>query len=492
MSSEAKLPLILAVSGHRELRGEDLPAIRESVRKILRELQEQFPHTPLKLMTNLAEGADSLCAELALEAGIPLIAALPLPIDEFRKDFAGEKREAFERLCAAAESVFSVPDTEERPEDAKRSFSYRQGGLYLARHCQILLALWEGNPPKRGGCGVAEVAEFAGREKVPVIRIHCPRREGSDLPAGEIVRLGTAEEFSRLEDFNREAESLEAEVRPDIFPQAYYAAGKLSAKASGKYRTALKLISAAGTALATALLLYDELGLGGMIFVCGALILLLAGLRLYTVQSACHRYYMEYRALAESLRVLSYLRSAGSRVHIGDLFTVYQKAEIAWITKTVCALDAEPRPAEGSDISQRWFQEQRNYHTVAGNQSGRRLKRNNAVIRTACGVSIAIYLFAVAAELFFASPGLRLGICITLGAISAATLFISLYYGRLSVERQSEDHTIMAEFFEEALAEYRENGQTEELLERCAREEIAENANWFAYTAENAPDIRFI
>ena len=76
-----------------------------------------------------------------------------------------------------------------------------------------------------------------------------------------------------------------------------------------------------------------------------------------------------------------------------------------------------------------------------------------------------------------------------LGGISAATLFISNYYGRLSLSRVAADHRKMERFYAVILDRIDRYGETEELLALLAREELIENGNWFSYQQDNAADF---
>ena len=51
------------------------------------------------------------------------------------------------------------------------------------------------------------------------------------------------------------------------------------------------------------------------------------------------------------------------------------------------------------------------------------------------------------------------------------------------------DHEKMARFYAWAAERLDEEGQTPELLERLAREELIENGNWYSYQLEGTPDI---
>jgi hypothetical protein len=77
------LPPVLGVTGHRDLRAQDLPRLEELVRGIFTDLQKHYPATPL-LLSPLAEGAYRLAARVALERGVSRVV---LPREEYEKDF---------------------------------------------------------------------------------------------------------------------------------------------------------------------------------------------------------------------------------------------------------------------------------------------------------------------------------------------------------------------------------------------------------------------
>ena len=78
---------------------------------------------------------------------------------------------------------------------------------------------------------------------------------------------------------------------------------------------------------------------------------------------------------------------------------------------------------------------------------------------------------------------------LVLGSISAATLFISNYYGKLSLSRGVEDHEKMAVFYGRIVDRLDRCGQDESLLLLLGREELIENGNWCSYQQDNTPDL---
>ena len=123
------------------------------------------------------------------------------------------------------------------------------------------------------------------------------------------------------------------------------------------------------------------------------------------------------------------------------------------------------------------------------------------MVRIALVISASLYIAAVAFELCSGGLGLRpllsLGdaglyrtvLKVILGTLSAATIFIANYFGKQSLPRKLSDHVKMDRFYSAMAAAMAENGQSEALLERLAREELIENGNWLSYQRDNSPDI---
>jgi len=152
------LPLIVGVTGHRDLRTEDLPSLAASVRRLFETLRTKYPHTDLVILSPLAEGADRLAATVALDLGLRLVAALPLDRDEYEQDFSDAASVAeFNALLAKAEHSFVVPRVNDQPR--KRPDCYADVGRYIARHSHVLLALWNGRASSHAG-GTADIVRF--------------------------------------------------------------------------------------------------------------------------------------------------------------------------------------------------------------------------------------------------------------------------------------------------------------------------------------------
>ena len=205
-----RVPLVIGVTGHRDLREEDIEELKRKVGQVFDGIAKDYlaagGATPLVVLSSLAEGADQLVASVALERGVILIAPLPMPLEEYRKDFqfglAPNALSEFDRLLARAAAAPEMPllhgaTIEALRDDARRrAIQYREAGLYIVRHCQILLALWDGDESDVKTGGTAEIVRrqregsplancasvracIDGTEIGPIVTIVTPRRKST-------------------------------------------------------------------------------------------------------------------------------------------------------------------------------------------------------------------------------------------------------------------------------------------------------------------------
>ena len=167
------LPLVVAVTGHRDLVDDETDEIRERVRALFSELAQNFPSRRLRLLSPLAEGADQLVAEVATELDIDLVVPLPMDETDYLKDFSSEAYVAkFESLKARASDVFvlqpasgaTIDPEENNWTEGERA--YARLGIFLAAHCHVLLALWDGKQNNKPG-GTGHVVRFHHDDVLP-------------------------------------------------------------------------------------------------------------------------------------------------------------------------------------------------------------------------------------------------------------------------------------------------------------------------------------
>ena len=274
---------------------------------------------------------------------------------------------------------------------------------------------------------------------------------------------------------------------------AYHEADQASLAAQRTYRRILAGLAAASTVVALAFLLYDAIGSFAGLALVGLTLALEWALSRRAARLGCHRTFLEQRVLAEALRVQVMLRYAGSGLCVGDLLTWTQLEETGWLRGRIEGLVGEAMPAQAHDVRDVWVEDQRSYHARAAERSAPDVARSERIVGAALWCSVALYAALIVFELTAGggagADAWRTGLKALLGGVSAATVFIANYYDKASLARVHADHEKMARFYAWAAERLDEEGQTPELLERLAREELIENGNWYSYQLEGTPDI---
>ncbi len=186
------ITLRVGATGHRAkaLEAVDQNVLRETVRNVLRRIAEHTREVAgegegdyaadlprLVMVSALAEGADQLMADVALELGFDLDAPLPFEREEYKKDFADTA--GFDRLVTRARSVLELDG-----DRATGALPYARVGRILLGHTDVLVAIWDGEAANgRGGTG--EVVVEAAALGVPIVWIS-PKAPNSYsiIPAG--------------------------------------------------------------------------------------------------------------------------------------------------------------------------------------------------------------------------------------------------------------------------------------------------------------------
>src|ERR1700761_747444 len=106
-----RIPLIVGITGHRDLRPQDITVLECKFKEILNRLRDDYQGTdsdraPLVLLSALADGADRLAARVALSAGAKLAGAPPRESAEYKRDFeTDESQNEYEQLLSQSLST---------------------------------------------------------------------------------------------------------------------------------------------------------------------------------------------------------------------------------------------------------------------------------------------------------------------------------------------------------------------------------------------------
>jgi len=177
------VPFVFAVgiTGHRQenLPAESIDDLRDRIAAVLNQLRaeasavmaataDSFAPVPPRFLfvSPLADGADQIGAELALALGFELHAVLPFSRERTRADIPDEaSRARFDALLGQTTCLLELPGNEAHELEA-----YVMAGRATVAHCDVLIAVWDGLPPRgRGGTGA--VVRYAFDWATPVVHI---------------------------------------------------------------------------------------------------------------------------------------------------------------------------------------------------------------------------------------------------------------------------------------------------------------------------------
>lgn len=521
-----KIPITIGITGHRDLVPDEIDTLSQSLRMLFEELKSRCPHSPFRLISSLAEGADQLAVRIAAEYDIPFHAVLPFVPETYESDFSGEKKDEFRILLGQAASVMVAPCTEQAPDTESRDYFYRQAGIYVASHCHVLIALWDGGSGTPQGCGTAETVGFmlernyhpfpdnAVRYEEGAVCHICCNRSGDQhterVPEPGVTRfLGNEAAFRKIleetDAWNKESEqNAKATTAEDPMSatQIYMESDRRSVYYAARYKRILAVMALLSSLLTVSFLLYDEMNLHWMLLTVGVALLLLVLSNTISKRLRSQKRYIENRVLSESLRIGDLLRVSGEHPEMMNLLPWNGQRDHAWIREAVSSIWIGVQPH--CDVSKRdaWIEGQRVYHEKAALRAERQAKKNRIITRTGLLLAVFSYLFAIFYEIYYA--GLFTGVSrvmpeqaelfrtllkLWLGSISSITFFASNYFGKLALERQSADHRRMEEFYREAARHLAAGANVAEYVPAIAREAMSENCGWSAYQAENTPEI---
>lgn len=265
MSGPPRPPFVLTVgvTGHRSdaLAGDDVDALRGRLMAALTLIRDAAlathadqgrwfaPGPPrLEFVSPLADGADQIAAECALELGFRLHAVLPFDRAPYREELAGNGALArFDGLLAKCECVLELPG------DRGSAFeAYVMTGRATVAHCDLMIAVWDGLKP-RGRGGTGDVVELAIARGTPVLHVPTDLKRPSRLMWAAfdpvVDTLGDDPMAERSLDTEHMAQVLHAMLLPPSDPDEHRSLGTFERERIGRIRGRIEyplLLAAAG------------------------------------------------------------------------------------------------------------------------------------------------------------------------------------------------------------------------------------------------------
>ncbi len=462
---------------------------------------------------------------------------------------------------ATANGALDECDTEE----ARRDRQYEVAGRFLARYCYVLLALWDGQPADRRGSTAAVVdyrlaSRGGARPAVPgrpdlvlgeadnSLVYHIPvsrARTSVSPPAGSpALGGGYVHEFaggpsareSAMPDTHRLVLQRTDEFNADLGTAsvASLRAADAAGTETGRFRAiagadaaisdcgvllqaadrladhfrrrmsrALVLTFALGGIMGGAFVLYSKLvHFGFLIYVF--VLMAFAGLAIHrhSEHRGWHRRHLEYRALAEGLRVLFYWRVAGvhddGHLHTGaDSFLRRQDPELEWIRNAMRAVDLTLLRTSSAGIAggigfvaEDWIGQLKGGATGGSGQLAyywRSSERKMTTVETAEKISrVALWAGLSAAVVLCFAPLLhdevvKQRLVILMGLLPLVSGIVEAYLQKSADRELARQYSGMYQLFDEADSQLRaadSPADKREILRALGRAALAEHSAW--------------
>ena len=547
-SCSGLLPVVLGVTGHIDILEEDVAFYKTQLSQFFAQLKKDYPNTPLQLLNPLAEGADRIVAHVAAEYDVELIVPLPLPENEYEKDFPATVDEYRAlRHKAADENCFVVPlapgNTKENicEHGQHRDQQYALVGSYIAMRCHILIALWDGiDNQKTGGTGQVVQVNLKGTgnpydpdfnfldpvDNGPVFHVEARRSSNASAPAPTTSAWLYPEDrqekkyksiLAYIETFNSESlrnkttqieksrnyviplndelakperDILNTYAMADVFAIHYQ---------GGAHRTLVAILMLAG-AMAFSFEVYAHLIVDRLILALYPVFFVgIVGIYFWHLKTAAHGKYLDYRALAEGLRVQIFWRLGGVVDSVSANYLLKQNDELQWIREALRGCNTYPAPRQDlNKVYEHWIKDQERYFTKCAHRQHEKLSTLERYANWLYGSGLIVSIVAIVFwDYLEHAKGLHHALIVFMGFTPiVAALWIN-YSEKISLHAQSNQYARFAVIFNrarkifESLHEDTESNrlQKQKLIKELGKEALIENGDWVLMRRERPIEI---
>jgi hypothetical protein len=473
-----QIPFVVGITGHRDILPSQLPVVRAALVKLLLQLKATQPDVRIQVLCSMADGADLLIAEIALDLDIEVLALLTFPEKVCRADLLSDAaRSAFDRVLPRAERLelplppgLTCEALLSSASSPERDRQYHRAGLLLARYCSLLIAIWNGKPTTHvaGSARVVEFRRHGSRQGADVLlesadndllfEIHCGRASDPAAAAaqpaisipgfsGEAVEAADRRDafalplalqhlLARTAEFNRDSQDASDGIAAHAWPllpperqsarayltqlnQLFVQADYMGSFFRQRFLKGIRRRYLLWATMATLLLAFEQYsqGVSGLLLVLAVLTVFVIS-RIHASKArrhSWHRKCLDYRALAEALRVDYFWEITGVRHRFADEFAhesflQTQDTELGWIRAAMRAISLrlamQPialSPEGLADAMKDWIGDQAtasrsgqiHYYDARSRQLRERVRRNHWLDRVPVWVGTALAVLFV-------------------------------------------------------------------------------------------------
>jgi hypothetical protein len=164
---DMRTPFMLGVSGHRDLTAGGIADLGDAVARFVDELRELLPVTPIRILVGMADGADLIVAQTAVDLGVTVEALLPMPLAEYAADFDAPTFERLQQLLRhpqvrCVELTLPAGAAPANPSLTLRDQRYANLTATLVRRSGLMLAVWDGQGSTLPGGTADTVLRYLG------------------------------------------------------------------------------------------------------------------------------------------------------------------------------------------------------------------------------------------------------------------------------------------------------------------------------------------
>ena len=280
--------------------------------------------------------------------------------------------------------------------------------------------------------------------------------------------------------------------------ELYGAADVLSMKHADRHHEKIRNISLIAPLIVFFFLLYEAAAQHWLIFVVTALIILLYFVYRQPNKENAHEKYLEYRVLAEALRIQYFISKAGIKKKVIEILPWFTEIRIPLVKNVLSELSSTETDKK-EPILDCWIRDQMKYHDNAHKRALKQLEKNELYERISLIATIIFYIIALIFEITMilyapfeveTAHWVRAGLKIGVGTATAITIFLSNYYGKMSLSSKVDEHLRMYWLYQKVETKIRQTKEEDEdeiiyLAEQC----LIENASWYSHQKKNTPDF---
>ena len=411
------IPFIVGISGHRDPRNSK--DVTERCKKVFEYINSNSLSTPKILLSGMADGADQVAANTAIDAGWQVIAVLPMPREDYFNDFDEAGQERLKLLLDRCMQIIELPLVQNEQIDSDilepRQQQYRNLGNFMIRHSQLMLLCWDGDDSLQTlpggtlevGRNCKKGVQSEGTPKlqplrtvdtilVPTARVSGPESVAKEEPQYDLISRERNKRWSStlhlINKFNRNGrtkdtafqdqkkqsercllggEVITPALRKELGSQLeiYAQADAISiSQQTRRNKVVLTIIAILFLALC-AQGIYGGLDMA-LSYLAIHVVLLLISWGVYYRSFKAKQLdtsYLDYRALAEGLRVQMFWQLHGMQSCVSNHYLHNYNREIYWISEAIRNLRlkrdnyGDTNMESHSLVRKHWIEGQRNY-----------------------------------------------------------------------------------------------------------------------------------